>query len=182
MYTLLILSFAVLNSDAVSALGCLHRVDVGSVADISKVHATSIFMIDVCRAAEESNNLLLVFQPADSVLILIPVRAHYHILAHCHRCLLYLWWGGGRGTFPLTVKGLYNLRRYKFFCTPAVQKNFRCVSWHMRMFALYTAHHITNNTHTYHYTLIYTILHYLPRSSLKAGLYNKVCLNLLTVV
>jgi hypothetical protein len=35
--------------DVDSVLGLLHHVDVADVADIPEIHATSIFMVRVCR-------------------------------------------------------------------------------------------------------------------------------------
>jgi hypothetical protein len=41
-----------LTFDVNFAPGYLHHVDVGSVADVSKVHATSIFMVEEYRVGE----------------------------------------------------------------------------------------------------------------------------------
>jgi hypothetical protein len=38
--------------DVYSELGCLHRVDVSSVADVSEVHAAAMFRVKVSRVGE----------------------------------------------------------------------------------------------------------------------------------
>jgi hypothetical protein len=42
----------VTNFDVNLVFGCLHLVGVGSVAEISEVHAASVFRIEVCRVSE----------------------------------------------------------------------------------------------------------------------------------